>query len=103
MSPFCALTVAVDLDDGGVDHRVFHVRIVGYSLENPLENAGLRPIAVALEHGVPLAEMRRKIAPGAAGARDPKHRLQKQPVVPERWLRLFGQIFRLSKWNVCRV
>jgi hypothetical protein len=22
---------------------------------------------------------------------------------PERWLRLFGQIFRLSKWNVCRV
>ena len=28
-SPFCALSVAVHLDDGGVDYGVFHVGIVG--------------------------------------------------------------------------
>lgn len=27
-SPFCALAVAVDLDDGGIDHGVFHIVIV---------------------------------------------------------------------------
>src|SRR5205809_2047233 len=32
-SPFCALSVAVDLDDGGVDHGVFHVGIVGDGVE----------------------------------------------------------------------
>ena len=27
-SPFCALTVAMDFDDGGIDHGVFHLRLV---------------------------------------------------------------------------
>ena len=27
-SPFCALTVAMDFDDGGIDHGVFHIRLV---------------------------------------------------------------------------
>jgi len=35
-----ALSVAVDLDDGGVDHGVFHVRIVGDGVEEPFENVG---------------------------------------------------------------
>lgn len=30
-SPFCALSVTVDLDDGGIDHGVFHVGIVGHT------------------------------------------------------------------------
>ena len=25
---FCALTVAMDFDDGGIDHGVFHIRLV---------------------------------------------------------------------------
>ena len=28
LSPFCALTVAMDFDDGGIDHGVFHIRLV---------------------------------------------------------------------------
>jgi hypothetical protein len=47
--PFCALSVAVDLDDGGVDHSVFHVGIVGAGVEQPLPDTRLRPVAKARE------------------------------------------------------
>src|SRR6185437_15532963 len=52
-----------------------------YSIENPLKNAGLHPIAIALEHRIPVAERRRQISPWAARARDPKHSFEKQTVV----------------------
>jgi hypothetical protein len=75
--------MAVNLDDGGVDHRVFHVRIVRHGVEHPLEHIGLHPVAKAFEHGVPLAEGGRQIAPGATRARNPQDRLQKQsPIAP---------------------
>ena len=45
------------------------------------EDIGLHPVAEAREHGVPVAERRRQIAPWAARARDPQHRLDKKPVV----------------------
>src|SRR5690554_1235788 len=80
-SPFCALAVAVDLDDGGIDHGVFHVRLVGARFKNPSKNIGFHPVAVSLEDRVPFAEMRRQITPGTAGARDPENRLKKKPVV----------------------
>src|SRR5512133_2015162 len=54
-SPFCALSVAVDLDDGGINHGVFHVRLVAAGIEKPLEDIGFDPVAVALEGRVPLA------------------------------------------------
>src|SRR5262245_44148698 len=69
-SPFCALSMALHFDDGGVDHRVFHVGLVRAGIEEPLENIGFGPIAVALEDGIPLAKERRKIAPGAASPDD---------------------------------
>src|SRR6185312_4880806 len=47
----------------------------------PFEHAGLHPIAIALEHRIPVAKRRRQISPWAARARDPKHRLKKQTVV----------------------
>ena len=34
-SPFCALSVAVDPDDGGIDHGVLHVRLLRAGLEKP--------------------------------------------------------------------
>src|SRR5271169_4884882 len=71
----------MDLDDGGVDHGELHIRIIRYSLEKPLENIGLHPVAIALEDRVPVAEKLGKVAPRTASARDPKHRLNKQPIV----------------------
>src|SRR5579863_6846138 len=52
----CALAVAVDLDDGGVDHGVLHVRLVRDGIKKPFENIGFDPIAISLEDGVPRAE-----------------------------------------------
>ena len=80
-SPFCALSVAMDLDDGGVHHGVFHVRLVRGGIEKPFENIGAHPVAMPLEDGVPAAEERWQIAPGAAGSRDPQHRLDKPAVI----------------------
>src|SRR6185312_3003977 len=80
-SPFCSLGVAVNFDNCRIDHGELHVWIIRYSIENPLENARLHPIAIALEHRIPVAERRRQISPGAARARDPKHSFEKQPVV----------------------
>ena len=42
---------------------------------------GLDPVAKSPEHGVPLAELHRKVSPRAANAHDPKHSLDKEPVV----------------------
>ena len=74
-SPFCALPVAVDLDDGGVDHGVFHVGIVGDGVEEPFENVGPDPVAEPREHAVPIAEFGRQVTlgqprPGAANGCD---------------------------------
>ena len=81
-SPFCALTVAVDFDDGGVDHGVFHVWIRGDGLEHAPEDAGLHPVPEALVDRVPLPEPRRKVALWAAGPHNPQYRFDKQPSVP---------------------
>src|SRR6202040_1835157 len=71
----------MDLDDGGVDHGVFHVWRVGAGLEKPGENARLDPVAVALENSVPIAEERRKITPRASRPHDPKDRFDEAAVV----------------------
>jgi hypothetical protein len=52
VSPFCALSVAVDLDDGGVDHGVFHVGIVGVGVKQPSPDIRLHPVAEAREYAV---------------------------------------------------
>src|SRR6187399_1290445 len=73
--------MAMDLDDGCVDHGVFHVRRVGAGLEKPCKNARLDPVAVALENSVPVAEERRKITPRASRPHDPKDSFHKATVV----------------------
>jgi hypothetical protein len=89
--------VAVDLDDGGVDHGVFHVRIIRHRVENPLEDPSFHPVAEAREHRVPFAEGGRKIPPGTAGPRNPQHRFEKQPTIPARAARItrLAQTMRL--------
>jgi len=79
--PFCALSVAMDLDDGGVDHGVFHIWRIGAGLEKPFENPRFDPVAVALENRVPVAEQRRKITPRASRPHDPKYRFHEAAVV----------------------
>src|SRR3954471_116145 len=79
--PFCALSVAVGLDDGGLHHGVFHVRLIRGGIEKPLENVGFHPVAIPLEDGVPAAEERWQVAPGAAGSRNPQYRLDKPAVI----------------------
>ena len=74
--------MAVDLDDGGVDHGVFHIRLVRTGLEKPDEDIGFDPIPESLEHGVPVAERRWKITPWAARAHDPQHRFDKKRLSP---------------------
>ena len=71
----------MDFHDGGVDHGVLHVRIIRGGIEKPFENIGFYPVSKPLEDGVPAAELGRKIAPRAAGSRDPQHRLDKPAVV----------------------
>jgi hypothetical protein len=57
---FCPLSMAMDLDDGGVDHGVFHVWRIRAGLENPGEDVCFNPVAVTLENSVPVAEGRRR-------------------------------------------
>jgi hypothetical protein len=73
--------VAVDLDDGGVDHGVLHVRLLRGGIEKPFENIGFYPVSIPLEDAVPGAKLDWKVAPRTAGSRDPQHRLDKPPVI----------------------
>jgi hypothetical protein len=75
------LAVAVDLDDGGVNHCVFHVRIIGEGVEQPLPDIPLHPVSEPGEHAVPVAERTRQISPRTAGAGNPQHRLHEQSVI----------------------
>jgi hypothetical protein len=90
------MTVAVDRDDGGVDHGVFHVRIISYRIEYALENARLRPVVEALEHRVPFTERRRKITPGTPRSGLPEDCLKKQAGVPSAatWIRNLAEAMR---------
>jgi hypothetical protein len=87
--------VAVDLDDGGIDHGVFvfHVVIVGDGVEQPPPDIRLYPVAEAREDAVPVAERGRQIPPGTAGSGDPQHGLDKSSIV----LAAAAGISRLAK------
>jgi hypothetical protein len=73
--------VAVDLDDGGVNHCVFHVGIIGDGVEQPLPDIPLYPVPEPGEHAVPVAERARQIPPRTAGAGDPQDCLHEQSVI----------------------
>jgi hypothetical protein len=82
--------MAMDLDDGGIDHRVFHVGLIRHRLKKPLKNISFYPILVALIDGVPLAKLRREIAPRAASSGNPQYSFKKQPVIPAAPSRIAG-------------
>src|SRR2546428_14087171 len=67
-------------DDGGVDHRVFVIRIIGQGLEKTLPNPARSPARKALVGVLPVAEALRQISPRRARTEFPDHRLDKRPV-----------------------
>lgn len=73
--------MAVDFDDCCVDHGVFHVGLVRAGVKKANENTCFDPIPVSLEHGVPVAERGRQIAPRTARAHNPQHRFNEAPIV----------------------
>jgi hypothetical protein len=71
----------VDADDGAVDGRILEIRVAGQTLEQALDDSGLRPATKAPEHSVSGAECLGQIAPGCPSAHHPQHRFQEQPVI----------------------
>ncbi len=68
-------------DDGAVDEKLFEVRVLGQLGEHLMPHAFARPAGKALINAVPGAEFGGQVAPWAAGACDPQHRFDKQPVI----------------------
>ena len=67
-------------DDGGVDHRVFVVRIVSQRLEKTLPYAVLRPPREPRVNGLPVAEPLGQIAPRRTRPKFPNHRLNEKSI-----------------------
>ncbi len=80
-SPFCALAVPVNFDNGCTGHGVLHIWLIRTGLEKPNKNIGFYPIPVALEDRIPLAEMWRQVPPWSTSARDPRYRLDEETIV----------------------
>jgi hypothetical protein len=70
-SPFCSLTMAVDLNDCGIDHDELRVGIARDCVEYPFKNIGFHPMTKAFEDRVPIPKISRQIPPGRSGACDP--------------------------------
>src|SRR5215218_10932066 len=68
-------------DDGGVDHRVFVVRVVRQVFENRLPNPALRPPAEPRMDRFWVAKPLGQVPPRNAGPIAIKHGLHEQPVV----------------------
>jgi hypothetical protein len=72
----------VDLHDRCVNHGVFHIGVIRDGVEYPFENISFDPMAKSFEHGVPMTEILRQIAPWAPGSRNPQNRFDEQPSLP---------------------
>src|SRR5262245_48883207 len=71
----------VDPHECAVDEDIFEIGIVAEPLEKAFPNTLLRPPPEASIRGEPFAECFRQIAPWRARSRNPKHGLDKEPVV----------------------
>ncbi len=75
-----------DFVDKAFDEMAFlvEVGIIGLGLEKTLPHPPLRPAGKAPEGAVPVAELRRQVAPRRARGSHPQRCLHEQPVVPTR-------------------
>jgi hypothetical protein len=74
----------VDLHDRCVNHGVFHIGVIRDGVKYSFENIGFDPMAKSFEHGVPMTEILRQIAPWAPGSHNPQNRLHKQTGIAAR-------------------
>jgi hypothetical protein len=72
--------VLVRSDDGGVDHRVFVIWIIGQGLEKTLPNPARGPPRKTPVGVLPVAEALRQIASRSARTEFPDHSLDEQAV-----------------------
>jgi len=82
--------MAVDFDNGGINHGVFHVGFIRHRFKKPLKYISFYPVPVAFEDRIPVAKLRRQITPGAAGARNPQNSFKKQPIITAAASRVAG-------------
>jgi hypothetical protein len=68
----------VYLDDCGVHHGHFHVRLIAQSTEDTFKNPCTHPISKAPIDGIPIAEPSWQVTPGSAGAGYPENGFQEQ-------------------------
>ena len=73
--------MAVNPNDGGVDHRILHVRLVAAGVEKPFENIGSHPVSKPNVDRVPFAERWRQVSPRASRPGDPQDGFDEQPIV----------------------
>jgi hypothetical protein len=73
-------TMLMSSDDGGVDHRVFVVRIVSQRLEKTLPYGARRPPREPRVNVLPVAEALGQIAPRRPRAEFPNHRLNEKSI-----------------------
>jgi hypothetical protein len=71
----------VGANDGGVAGYFRAPGLLGQSREDPLPAPGRRPAGKALVCAIPAPELLGQIAPRAAGACNPQHRLDEQAVI----------------------
>lgn len=71
--------MAMNPNNGGIDHGVSHIGLVRDRVEHALENIGFYPIAKAFEDGIPVPKRKRQVPPETARPRDPQHSLDEQP------------------------
>ena len=70
-----------DPHDRPIDDHIFEVQVIGQAIEDPFEDALLRPSPEAAPNRVPRAKVLRQAAPWVAGAGNPEDGLEKQPVI----------------------
>jgi len=65
----------------GVNHEPFEIGLDDQFFQQPLPEALVAPSTKAAMRVLPVSVVRRQIAPRGSGAQDPKHRIEKKPVV----------------------
>src|SRR6218665_4225835 len=73
--------MAVNLDDGCIDHCIFEVRLIRAGFKKLCEHIGATPIAEATECSAPVSKMFGEITPRRTGPNNPKDSLDENSVV----------------------
>ncbi len=73
--------MTVDLDDGGVNHGVFHIWRARDGVEDALPAIRFHQARKRVHAVIQLPKVEGRFAPRTARSRNPQHRLDEEPVV----------------------